>query len=189
MRQGQSATHNAMTENVYGNKSHLWFVNTILIAENSIVHETDKKRLSKKDSNVKVKYLGGALVEDMFYDSVPLMRRKKPSALILHVGTNNTVSDSSKVILKKIKLLISRLFQSEQEMLHILIIAVRRIIHVLTIKDSQTLMFTTIAFQKRRKFGYYYRFLSFCFLEEKPLGFTGTLYAVLIPCAAIDFKK
>ena len=33
--------------------------------------------------------------------------RKKPSALILHVGTNNTISDSSKVILKKIKLLIS----------------------------------------------------------------------------------
>ena len=33
--------------------------------------------------------------------------RKKPSALILHVDTNNTVSDSSKVILKKINSLIS----------------------------------------------------------------------------------
>ena len=42
----------------------------------------------------------------MFYNLVPLMR-KKPSALILHVGTNNTVSDSSKVILKKINSLIS----------------------------------------------------------------------------------
>ena len=40
-------------------------------------------------------------VEDMFYNLVPLMR-KKPSALILHMGTNNTVSsDSSKAFLKK----------------------------------------------------------------------------------------
>ena len=66
----------------------------------------DEKRLSKKNSNVKVRYFNGALVEDMFYNLVPLMR-KKPSALILHVGTNNTVSDSSKVILKKINSLIS----------------------------------------------------------------------------------
>ena len=62
--------------------------------------------LSKKNSNVKVRYLKGALVEDMFHNLVPLMR-KKPSALILHVGTNNKVSDSSKVILKKINSLIS----------------------------------------------------------------------------------
>ena len=128
VRQGKSATHNAMTENVYGNESTLWFVNTILIADNSMVHEIDKRRLSKKDSNAKVKCFGGALVEDMFYNSVPLMR-KKPSALILHVGTNNTVCDPSKVILMKIKLLISRLYQSQQEMLHILTIAVRQIIH------------------------------------------------------------
>ena len=33
--------------------------------------------------------------------------RKKQSALILHVGTNNTTSDSLKVISKKIKSLIS----------------------------------------------------------------------------------
>ena len=61
----------------------------------------DEKRLSKKNSNVKVRYFNAALVEDMFYNLVPLMT-KKPSPLILHVGTNNTVSDSSKVILKKI---------------------------------------------------------------------------------------
>ena len=177
-----------MTEFVYDNKLTPWPLHIIFIAGNSTINETDEKRLSKKNSNAKVRYFNTALVEYIFYNLVPLMR-KRPSAFVQHKGTNNTVSDSSKVILKKIKLLISRLFQSEQEMLHILTIAVRRIIHVLTIKDSQTLMFTTIAFQKRRKFGYYYRFLSFCFLEEKPLGFTGTLYAVLIPCAAIDFKK
>ena len=67
-----------------------------------MINGIDKKRISEKNSNVKVRYFNGALVEDMFYNLVPLMR-KNPSALILHVGTNNTVSDSSNVILKKIK--------------------------------------------------------------------------------------
>ena len=94
-----------MTENVYENESTPWPVNTILIADDSIINRIDEKRLSKKNSNVKVRYFNGASVKDM-YNLVPLMR-KKPSALILHVGTNNTVSDSSKVILKKINSLIS----------------------------------------------------------------------------------
>ena len=51
---------------------------------------------------MKIRYLNGTLVEDMFYNVVPLLR-KKPSKLILHVGANNSVSSSSKVILKKIK--------------------------------------------------------------------------------------
>ena len=63
-------------------------------------------RLSKKNLNLTVRHFNRALVEDMFYNFVPLMR-KKPSALIVHVGTNNTISDSSKVNSKKIKLLIS----------------------------------------------------------------------------------
>ena len=94
-----------MTEIVYDNESTPCPANTILIAGNSMISGIDEKRLSKKNSNVKVRYLNGALVEDMLYNLVPLMR-KKQSALILHVGTNNIVSDSSKVILKKINSLI-----------------------------------------------------------------------------------
>ena len=71
-----------------------------------MINGIDEKRLSKKNSNVKVRYFNEALVEDMFYNLVPLMR-KKPSALMLHVDPNNTVSDSSKVTLKKINSLIS----------------------------------------------------------------------------------
>ena len=71
-----------------------------------MINGIDEKRLPKKNPNVKARYFKGALVKDMFYDLVPLTR-KKPPTLILHVGTNNTVSDSSKVILKKIKSLIS----------------------------------------------------------------------------------
>ena len=57
-------------------------------------------------------------------------------------------------------------------MLHILTIAVRQIINAfaLAIKTSQILMFSRITFQNRKQFGYYFKF-SFCFLEEKPLGF------------------
>ena len=73
-----------------------------LIAGDSMINGTDEKRLLKKNSNVKVKYYNGALVEDMFFNFVPLMR-KKLSVLILHVGTTNTISDSSKVNSKKIK--------------------------------------------------------------------------------------
>ena len=88
-----------MTESVYDNESTLWPVNTILIAGDSMTNGTDEKRLSKKNSNVKVRYFNGALVEDMFYNLVLLMG-KKPSAVTLHVGTNNTVSDRSKLIMK-----------------------------------------------------------------------------------------
>ena len=58
-------------------------------------------------------------------------------------------------------------------MLHILTIAVRQIAHAfaLAIKNSQILMLSKITFQKRRKFGYYMRFPSFHFLEEKPRDF------------------
>ena len=83
-----------MSETVYGNESNLWPVDTIFIAGNSMINGTHKKRLSKKYSNVKIRYFDGALVS---------LIRKKPSALTLHVSTNNTVSDSSKDILKKTK--------------------------------------------------------------------------------------
>ena len=108
VHQGQFATPNAMAENAYDNESIPWLINAILIAGNSIINGIDEKRLSKKNSNVKVRYFNRALVEDMFFNLVSL-KRKKPSALILHVGSNNTVRDSSKVIPKKIKSLISHI--------------------------------------------------------------------------------
>ena len=66
--------------------------------------------------------------------------------------------------------IIAKKFEKKQEMLHILIIAVRQIIYAFAsaIRNSQILMFSKIAFQKRSYFGYcYFRFPSFCFLEEK----------------------
>ena len=57
---------------------------------------------------MKARYFNGVLAENMFENLKPLMG-KKPSTLILHMGNNNTVSDSSMVILKKIKSLISHI--------------------------------------------------------------------------------
>ena len=61
-----------MIENVYDNESTPWPENTILIAGDSVINGTNEKRLSKKKSNVKVRYFNGVLVEDMFYNLVPL---------------------------------------------------------------------------------------------------------------------
>ena len=59
------------------------------------------------------------------------------------------------------------LFKIQQEILPILTIPGRQIAHTvaLAIKNSQILTFNRIDFQKMRKFGYYFRFLSFCFLD------------------------
>ena len=61
----------------------------------------------------------------------------------------------------------------QQEILPILTIPRRQIVHdfALAIKNSQMLTFNRITFQKMRKFDYYFRFLSFCFPEDKPLDF------------------
>ena len=55
-----------------------------------------------KRASVKIKIsFGGAKVKDMYSYLTPLLR-KKPSVLILHVGTNDTVSKTSDVILDEI---------------------------------------------------------------------------------------
>lgn len=80
-----------MTDNVNDKDLTPWLLNTILITGDPMINGTDEKR-----------YFNGASVKDMFYKLVPLMK-KKPAVSILHVDTNDTVSDSSKVIPKKIK--------------------------------------------------------------------------------------
>ena len=79
VNQGYFRAPNALTENVYENEPTPWPINTILIAGDSMINGIDEKRLSKKNSNVKNRSFNGALVEYMFYNLVPLMR-KKPSA-------------------------------------------------------------------------------------------------------------
>ena len=87
----QFAEPNALITNVYDKDLTPWPLNTILITGNSMINGIDKRGSRKKNSNVKVRYFNGALVEDMFYKWMVWMT-KKPTALLLHVDTNNTVS-------------------------------------------------------------------------------------------------
>ena len=56
IHQDQFATPNAMTENVYDNEPTPWPVNIILIVGESMINGIDEKRLSNKNSNVKVRF-------------------------------------------------------------------------------------------------------------------------------------
>ena len=61
----------------------------------------DERRISKKVRKVKVKNFSGATIDDMYYYIKPLLK-KCPDNIILHVGINNTVNESSKVVLGKL---------------------------------------------------------------------------------------
>ena len=61
----------------------------------------DKRRISKRDRKVEVKNFLGAVIDDM-YDYVKPLLKKCPDNIILHVGTNNTVNESSKEVLGKL---------------------------------------------------------------------------------------
>ena len=73
---------------------------TTLIAGDSMLYGIDEKRISK-DNKVKVRFFPGAKVADMHYYLQPLLK-KQPKVLILHVGTNDTGSKTSKDILKSL---------------------------------------------------------------------------------------
>ena len=64
-------------------------------------HEIDKNRLSgAKLNSVKVRIFRGATIDAMKDFLKPYLNRS-PTNIILHVGTNNSINDSSSVILNK----------------------------------------------------------------------------------------
>ena len=78
---------------------HKWRNNTTLIIGNSMISGLDEKRMSSNGS-VKVRSFPGARIEDMTDYIKPLLK-KCPSKVILHIGTNNAVSDNSRMIIDK----------------------------------------------------------------------------------------
>ena len=75
----------------------LWRRGTTLIVGDSLIYGLDESRLK----NCKVRVFPGASIEDMYYNIVPLIR-KKPTTIILHAGANNCVNDNSNQIIKKL---------------------------------------------------------------------------------------
>ena len=78
-----------------------WSKDIDLIVDDSMLPGIDKRRISKRDRKVKIKNFPGATIDDM-YDYVKPLLKKCPDNIILHVGTNNTVNESSKEVLGKL---------------------------------------------------------------------------------------
>ena len=60
----------------------------------------EERRISKRDRKVKVKNFPGATIDGMYDYPIPLL--KKCPDNILHVGTNNTVNEPSKMVPDKL---------------------------------------------------------------------------------------
>ena len=75
--------------------------NTTAIADDSIINGICEERLSGKNGVVKVRNFPGATIEDINHNPVPILERNL-CRLILHVGTNNAESCTSREILEKL---------------------------------------------------------------------------------------
>ena len=67
-----------------------------------MVNVIDEKRLFKKHGNVKVFHFSGGRIEDISQYITPIIK-KQPDYLILHVGTNNATTNTSKKIVDNFK--------------------------------------------------------------------------------------
>ena len=93
-------SNNARYGNIYEkdvDKQALWIPGTTLIIGDSMLYGLDEKRLK----NCKVCVYPGSSIENMHFNIIPLFR-KRPSTIILHVGTNNCVNENSAQIMKKL---------------------------------------------------------------------------------------
>ena len=85
--------------NEKNNPDEIWPHKTILIVGDSMINQLDEERLSKSTKrNVKVRSFGGANIKSMYEKINPLLK-KKPQTIILHVGTNDTVSKTPDIII------------------------------------------------------------------------------------------
>ena len=82
-------------------KLQKWDRNTTLIVGDSMLSGIEERRIAKRNRKVKVKNFPGATIDDM-YDYIKPLLKKCPDNIILHVGTNNTVNEPSKIVLGKL---------------------------------------------------------------------------------------
>ena len=87
--------------NVYNVDAHPWPKNTILIAGDSMINGINEKRISTNFKSVKVRCFTGDTIDDIYFNLIPLLR-KKPATLVLHVGTNNSSNETSFQIYDKL---------------------------------------------------------------------------------------
>ena len=74
----------------------------IIVAGDSMLNNIeDRFNLNTKKANVSIRAFPGSTIED-FKDYVAPLARKKPDALIVHIGTNNVRSDTPKQVTEKL---------------------------------------------------------------------------------------
>ena len=66
-----------------------------------MINGINEKRISTNFKSVKVRCFSGATIDGMYFNLIPLLK-KKPSALVLHVGTNNSSNETSFQIYDKL---------------------------------------------------------------------------------------
>ena len=86
--------------NVTTNKNHTWAPGTTLIIGDSMIGGIRETQIAPR-KNIKVRSFAGATVRDMKDYVLPLLR-KKPSRILVHVGTNDAVQSSADEIVEKI---------------------------------------------------------------------------------------
>ena len=85
-----------------------------------MLHEIDKNRLSgAKPNSVKVRIFRGVTIDDL-KDFLKLYLKHSPTNIILHFGTNNTINDSSSVILNEL-LLLKKFIHTELSELNVIL--------------------------------------------------------------------
>ena len=81
---------------------HLFPKGTYLIVGDSMLAGIDENELKTGKHNVKVRYFPGVCTDDMYHSMKPLLW-KLPDYIILHIGTNDALDDTSREILDEIK--------------------------------------------------------------------------------------
>ena len=99
----QQAKKENINEAEETNKEFHWPSGTCAIVGDSMVNGIDEKRL-QKHGNVKVFYFSGARINDMNHHLMPIIA-KQPDYLILHVGTNDATTNTSRKIIDDLLML------------------------------------------------------------------------------------
>ena len=79
-------------------ENHFWPPGTCVIVGDSIITGIEENRFQNIGHKVKIFDYRGATIDDLHHHIIPLLK-KKPDHLILHAGTNDAVSKTSRQIL------------------------------------------------------------------------------------------
>ena len=91
-------TNNSSLEN---ETHHKWSKNTTLLVGDSIVSGIEENRISWQLRKMKMESFPGAIIENI-YDYIKLLLMKCSKNIILHVGTSNTINETSTIVLGKL---------------------------------------------------------------------------------------